>query len=474
MLKVLLISPPEFNMIRTNLPKIVNSNDAKGYYPPIGLLYVAAATQDIKGVKVTVIDAVVDKLTYEQLEEKIKAEKPDVVGIQVMTFTLLDAITTADIIKKIDSNIHVCLGGPHIAIFPEETVLNKSVDTVIKGEGEKSFSELLNRIKNKRGFDGITGLYYKKDDMVVKNSESALVKDLDALKHPARLLTNYNKYWSVLSERAPITTIMSSRGCPYKCTFCDRPTFGKVIRYRSADSIVSEIEECYALGISEFVFYDDTFTVNKRRVFEFCDKIKEKRLDIVWDVRARVDTVDKEMLIKMKMAGCRRIHYGVESGVDSVLISMQKEITVSQVRQAIKDTKEIGLTTLGYFMIGNVGESISDAKQTIKLMNELPLDYVHISVLMPFPGTTVYYQGVASGVYKTDYWKEYALKPNQDFIPQLWQEEIKEEELYELLKYAYKSFYKRPSYILRQLFKIRTMTELKRKVNTGLRILFGI
>ena len=179
------------------------------------------------------------------------------------------------------------------------------------------------------------------------------IKNLDDIPFPARHLVPYKKYSSLLSKGSIVTTIFTSRGCPFQCSFCDRPHLGKSFRARSAKNVVDEIEECVNMGIHDFLFYDDTFTIKRERVLEICNEIINKRLDIAWDIRTRIDVVNEEMLKHLKKAGCQGIHYGIEAGSEKILKVLQKGITIEQAKQVFDLTRKHKIPILAYFMIGN-------------------------------------------------------------------------------------------------------------------------
>lgn len=468
-MKVLLINPPAENTIIGNNPTIID--EERGHNPPLGLLYIAAYARMHTKHEIIIIDSQVEEISYEQLEKMIVEEKPNVVGITAMTFTLIDVIRTAKIVKNIDKNIKVVLGGPHVHVFPEETINMPEIDFLVLGEGEIPFAELLENIDHIEKLKSIKGLVFKDDGKIINTGIKGLIDDLDATPFPARDLTPYEKYDSLMAKRTPITTMFTSRGCPYRCTFCDRPHLGKKFRARSPKNVVDEIEECTKMGIYEFLIYDDTFTLNRKRVLEICDEIIRRKLDIGWDIRTRVDTVDEEMLRRLKEANCERIHYGVEAGTEKILKILKKGITLDQVREAFMLTKKIGISTLAYFMIGSPTETREDIIKTINFAKELDPDFVHITILTPFPATELYKKGLSEGIIDKDFWREFAKDPTDDFQPEYWEENLSREELIELLNHAYKSFYVRPGYIFRELTKVRSLAEFKRKMRAGLKVL---
>jgi len=451
-MKVLLINPPTENMITTNLPSYVD--EERGYNPPLGLMYVAAYAKQNTEHKIEIIDMVAEEISIEQLKARLRNGKPDVVGITTTTFTLIDAITVAKAVKETNKETKVVLGGIHTYIYPKETVKLPEIDFIICGEGEKPFTNLLENINNSKSI--ISG---------------ELVEDLDALPFPDRHAVKAEKYNSLLAGGVS-TTMITSRGCPYNCLFCHRPHLGKKFRARSAVNVVNEIKACVEMGINEILIYDDTFTVDRQRVIEICSLIITKKIKVAWDIRARVDNIDMEMLKFLKGAGCKRIHYGVESANAEVLKMLRKGITLAQVELAFKMTKEVGIDTLAYFMIGSPGETKEQIMNTISYARKLQPDYCHFSITTPFPGTPLYQMGLEQGIFE-DYWKEFAMNPTVGFVPEIWNGKLGRKELEELLDYAYKSFYTRPSYMLKQLTKIHSFGEFTRKAKAGLRVVSG-
>lgn len=468
-MRILLINPPRLHEIIGNNPSIIE--EERGYNPPLGLLYVAAYLKKYSNYDVNVIDAQVEGLDYDGLKHKIVKGKPHVIGITTMTMTLIDVLKTARLVKEINPNITIVLGGPHTSLFPEETIQFSEIDFLVTGEGEEAFCSLVKSIDKGGDVSGIAGIVTMVDGKIINTGKRPYVKDIDKLPFPDRQLVPYKKYTSLLAKGKSVTTIITSRGCPFKCSFCDRPNMGKVFRARSATNVVDELEQCVQLGINEFLFYDDTFTVNKQRVLDICDMIRHRKLVISWDIRARIDTIDEEMLVSLKKAGCYGIHYGIEAGSERILKVLNKQITIEKALEVFKLTKQIGLSTLSYFMIGNPEETIEDIDETFKVMKLLKPDYVHLTILTPFPGTKVYSDGIQKGIMEKDYWKEFAENPEENFIPPHWGENFTKNELNALLIKGYKSFYLRPVYVLKRIIAVRSLSELKKKAYAGLKVL---
>ena len=467
-MKVVLVNPPAQQTLVGNNPKFLD--EERGYNPPLGLLSLAAMLEQRSDHEVSVVDAQVEELSYEALAARLAQEAPDLVGITAMTFTLLDVVRTAAVAKQAAPNARVVLGGPHVYLFPRESIELPGVDFALAGEGEHSLPELCNRLGQPDRLSDVPGLTWRRNGEIVQNPLPAPIEDLDALPLPARHLVPVERYSSVLARRRPVTTMFTSRGCPYRCTFCDRPHLGKKFRAQSAKRVADEMEACVGLGIREFLVYDDTFTIRRQRVLDICSEIGRRGLGVGWDIRARVDTVDEGMLRALRAAGCERIHYGVEAGSDRFMEVLRKGITVEDARKAFRATKKAGIATLAYFMIGIPGQREADVRQTMRLARELDPDYVHITILTPFPGTEIYLRALEEGVYESDYWLEFARNPQPGFQPRYWTKELGRERLEALLIEAYKSFYTRPRYIARQLLKIRSWRELRDKIKAGLRV----
>ncbi len=470
-MKILLINPPNINHISSVLPEAVE--EKRGYNPPLGLLYLAGYIQKCSPkTEIKIIDCLAEELNYQQLEQKIIEFSPDVAGITTMSFTIIDGMETARLIKKINPKTKVVMGGPHVNIYGQETLNLGSVDFIVLGEGEKIFYDLVMNIDDENKLKQIAGLFFfDKNKNLVHTGLPGLIENLDEIPLPARNLINNNNYSSVLGTNKLVTTMMTSRGCPYRCIFCDRPHLGKIFRARSADNVIAEIKDSMKYGIREFLMYDDTFTIDRKRVIDICDKIINQKLDIIWDIRARVNTVDEELLKKLKESGCARIHYGVESGTSKILKVLNKGITLEEVEKAFALTKKAGIETLGYFMIGSPTETREDILQTIEFMKKIDPDYVHITIITPFPATNLYRMALEEKVIKSDVWREFAKNPTLDFKPPIWERELGREELSALLKKAYRSFYRRLKYILKTLKKIKSLDELLRKASAGLKIL---
>ena len=391
-MRVLFLSPPRFNELVGKNPSVIEHN--RGYNPPLGVLSLAASVKQAMGDHhhVEVLDCQPQQLSYEEIEAYFKDNDWDVVGITAMTFTLIDVLMTARIIKQIQPQCKIILGGPHVHIYPDETIKKEHVDYIIQGEGEIAILQFMEALEEIRPFSKVSGIVYEEGGGIINAGIAPKIDALDSVPYPDRTFLPVTSYNSLLGRGNVVTTMFTSRGCPYKCTFCDRPMSPTIsgFRWRSAKNVADEMEECVHLGISEIIIYDDTFSVRKDRVYELCEEILSRKLKITWDVRAHVNTLDASLLKVMKKAGCDRIHYGVEVGNDRMMKLIKKNTTIRRVKETFRDTRNAGIEALAYFIVGQQTETRSDIDDTIKLAKDLRPDYCHFTIFCPYPATEIY------------------------------------------------------------------------------------
>jgi len=277
------------------------------------------------------------------------------------------------------------------------------------------------------------------------------------------------RYRNILGITNNLATILSSRGCPYRCTFCDVPI--KSYRERSAALVVDEIEQCLEMGYTEFRFYDDLFNINERKVLDLTDELEKRNLDITWDFRGRVNGVTYESLVRAKKTGLRMIAFGVETGSDAGLKHLRKGTNTAKIEQAFKWCRELGILTVADYIIGQPFEKTKeDVRANIDFLMKLDPDYAQVSILTLYPNTEIYDQAVAQGIVEAGRWQEFARHPVKNYVVDHWDEFLTLAELTELQKEAYHKFYFRFKYIMRRVLKTRSIYEFVSKASGALKL----
>lgn len=468
-MKILFINAPFIDGIVADMSDYFDG--PSGAYPPVGIMYMAAYLRDNGYPDVQILDANVPMLSYEQINSRIREIKPDVVGITAMTFNLISVLKIAENIKAMFPKTIIALGGPHVTIYPRETLAFPYVDYVVTGEGELVFHKILQRIEKGMGVEDLRAVGYKKDGQPVMNPAGDLLSDLDALPFPALDLIDYKRYYTAISPGKNTTVMITSRGCPFKCIYCDRPALGKQFRAHSPKRVVDEMERYVRdFGINDFKFFDDTFTVDRNRIIGICEEIKRRGLKVTWGMRARVNTVTESLVSTMADAGLTSVSFGIESGNEEVLKTLTKGIRKHQITEAVDACRKAGVEVLGDFILGNPGEKEDQIKETIDLACSLGLDYAQFTIMTPYPATQLYAMGLQKKIIPFDHWQRYAANPTKDFVTPVWTENYTKLELVQYLKTAYRSFYFRPSYMVRRVLKIRSLDEFTKKLGVFIQL----
>jgi len=464
--KVLLVNPPREHSISSEVPTSVNAE--VNTMPPLGLLYLEAWLASQERHEVRVLDCLAEGWDGARLEEEVRREAPDLVGLTGHTHDLVDMLEISRRVKAISPEIAVWWGGPHVSDFPSQTMHHPEVDGCIPDEGEQAFAEVLDCLAEGREPTQVAGVLFRsRQGEVVQTPKRAPIRALNTLPFPRRSVLDYRKYSYVLGSQAIATSLLTSRGCPYHCSFCNTPGRGSW-RSRSAHNVVDEMEQCAELGIHEIYMVDDTFNVQPERTLAMCEEIRRRNLRVNWNFRARVNLITAETVQAVRQAGCTRVHVGVESGTDEGLKILNKNLDTAQVRQKFRILKDSGLTTVCYFMIGCPHERTrDDVLATIDFARELDPDYALFGVLTPYPRTALYEEGVRRGILDPGHWERFLRDPRSDFRPQVWTEFFTPEELGALCELAFKRFYLRPRQMLRKLLEIRNFQDLSRKLKAG-------
>lgn len=430
---------------------------------PIYLSYTAAVVEQA-GFEVGFIDAIMDELDIESFARRVQAFGPRLVVLETSTPSIDFDLETTAAIKRLLPGTSVALLGSHVTYFDRDIVAqNPAVDAVIRGEFEYTAAGLARALDTGAGLETVLGLTYRgADGSVLRNPDRPLFEPLDEMPFPARHIVKDDGYRAGIYSGGRPTAMVSSRGCPYRCTFCLWPDtlYGHQFRARSAANVVDEIEEAVrTYGHDEIYFDDDTFTVDRQRVLDICRLLRERGLhrEVEWIAQCRVDTVDREMLEAMKAANCGYILFGVESGSPDLLKKMKKGITLDKARSAFKLTHKVGIKTQAFFLFGIPGETQETIRQTIDFAKELNASSTQFAVAIPHPGTALYQECKANGWLTSETWADYTAESSLIETPMLSAAELEHARIR-----AYRAYYYRPRYILGEALKIRRLADLKR------------
>lgn len=329
--------------------------------------------------------------------KEISSFYPEVVGISVLTSKVPSAFKIAEICKKIDPQMVVVFGNHHPTIKPDEILLNENVDFVVRGEGEETFSSLIDNLDSPSpNYHTIAGLSFRDNGAIINNNDRACIDNLDALPFPARdKLLNLETY-----TPTQLSMVMTSRGCPYSCAFCaSHNMWGKKVRFRSIENIINEINELKNVySVKNITFMDDSFTINRKRVKELCMAMIEDHISITWSCLTRVNIISDEIIALMKKAGCTKVDVGIESGNQRILDLINKGITIEQIRKAAEILKRNKMYWSGFFMFGFPTETENEIFDTINFLKELKPNWANISIFTPYLGTELYKLSLEKGL----------------------------------------------------------------------------
>ncbi len=446
-MKVVLVNPP-YVFWKAGAEHI---RSLLGHYAPLGLLSLAAyGREHVTRLELSIVDAPAQGLSREETERRVIDEAPDVVGITMTTTVAQSAEAIAQTVKAALPHVTVVVGGPHVSGTGAPAMQKAaSFDVAVLGEGELTFTDVLQALREGRALSTVPGILYRDQDCTVNRTPPRPpIADLDTLPMPAfDLLPDFPEAYQpniFFSPAGPAAGIVTSRGCPFRCRFCDQSTFGHRYRAASPESVfatVRKLREDY--GIRYVLFLDDTFTIDRRRVLALCELMRGVRPRLAWSCDANVMTVDREMLRAMKRAGCWSISFGLESGSPRVLRSSRKEIDLDRAREVISATRAAGIHAKGLFMLGVPEESRETILETRAFVRSLALSTMNLSKFTPYPGTEMYAE-VADGL---------AVRPMQlngmNFVVP--SRHLSIEELEHEYAILLKHFYGRPACIMRHL-----------------------
>lgn len=435
-----------------------------GLVPPMGLLYTAAVARQA-GIPAEFLEGSFLK-DNEECEQTILHKKPLLLGISCTGFNWPYIKKLANSIKQKNKNIKIAIGGA----FPEGYRGKcfdecADIDFVSTGDGEPQIRDIylsLTEEKNKaeERLSRIPGLLWKDQNGKIRNNKGiSMIANLDSLPFPARDLININDYCPSIGyfKKLPNITVVGSRGCPYRCTFCHTTNdYGNKLRMRSAKNIADEIEECVKkYGAKDVIFWDNVLTINKDFITELCNEILSRKLNITWCGATRADLIDYETLKLMKKAGCWRLLFGIESGVQKNLNILEKNTSLEKVKQGLAACDKAGIETFCTFIFGLPGETYEEALKTIEFSCTQPISYAKFFSLGVHPGTPLYDDVEKYGSLLDFY--EAQTQQMVGFVPHT----MTKEQIEQLMALAYKRFYKRPEYIFRRATKIRSFQDIK-------------
>lgn len=468
-MKILLINLPRDGEVRD-----VATPDYLLYdfmnYPPLGLLAIAAGVDPRH--ELTVLDTMTRNMDIGETVRYIQMQKPDLLGISVVTRRLFSMCAIARAVRESMPDIRIVAGGPHLDAFPVETMNLGVVHYALQGFCERSFPELVESLAS--GDAGkqekIPGLLYMRGGQVAMTGAPETPVDLDALPLPNRTLINLDDYFSA-ADRMKMTTVYTSRGCPFRCVFCD--VGDKTFRYRSPARIVDEFESIAAMGIREIHIFDDTFNVDRQRVIDMCAEILRRGLKISWSARVRVAPFDREMAGIMKKAGCARLNVGVEAFDDNILEKIKKNTTVEQIHHFFSLCHEFNIDTLAYFIVGFPDETREYRSTLFNKLKSLNATYLYLNVLYPSANSELYNDLLKSGLFDKDYWKDFITHPVRDFELPLCRDAALQQELVTLVDDIHRRFYLSPRFIVSDLMRTTTVKMLLRKVRLAVKMISG-
>ncbi|MCP4263067.1 MAG: radical SAM protein [Planctomycetes bacterium] len=444
-------------------------------FPPLGLLSVGTVLKQA-GYNVSILDAPLDGLETPAILKIAGDSRPDLIGITTFIVNEPQILDLVRALKK-EMSCPIMLGGPHASSYPQKLMEKEhDIDVIVVKEGEKSALEFVRALDEGTDWGEVQGLVFRTGNgEIVTTTSRPIEKNMDVFPIPDRSLVKLDAYQPIPSmyKRFPITSIITSRGCPFRCTYCfEAGVLSQKYRRRSVEKAMEEIKYLVRdYGIREIAFWDDEFVINSKWVHAFCDALITGGMDITWSCFGRVGSVTVELLRHMNEAGCWSISYGIESGNQETLDFIKKGFTLEQVREAVRWAHEAGIETRCSFMLALPGETPEMGQKTIDFAIELDLDYAQFFATNPLPGTPLYEDSHGLGT-RTPNMTNYGFsRPfRAPFVPNGYRDE---QQILDLLKRAHRQFYFRPSYIFKRMKKIRGLDDIK-KGWQGIRMLMDI
>ena len=436
--------------------------------PPLGLCYLSAMVRKA-GYGAAVIDAPAFDMELNAAITEIKKFRTDIIGVTATTASIIRASELASAIRQSGITARLIIGGPHVSALPQRTLQEfREFDIGVINEGEYTIVEIIECLKNDRPLSGIRGLVYREGDEICVTPPRELIKNLDELPMPA---------WDMIPDLAvhykpaphsfyqlPSSSLMTSRGCNGKCTFCARPFMGEKYRSNSPEYTLDMIDHLVnGYGIRDIMFYDDNFLLDRNRVIKICEEIMRRGYNISWSCLARTDVMPDDFFSLIHKSGCWQIAYGIESGDQGILNTLKKHARLDRVEEMIRKANEAGINTRGYFMIGCPGETKQTIEKTIHFMCRSGIRDFHATFCTPMPGAELFDTAETFGSFDCD-WKKLGFW-DPVFIPF----GMSKDDLISGHRRMFRKFYLRPSVIMRYVVKVvRNPSIMKDIIQAGL------
>lgn len=455
-------------------PKIMGALERSMVQHPVNLLYLAAAVR-AAGHEAEVWDFEVEPFSERLVKERARICRPDLVGLTGLTCNIKIGAEILRWIKAVVPEAFTVVGGPHGSALPEQTLQEfPVVDAVVMGEGEETWREVADRLSRGESLSGTVGLAWRDGGEMVVEARRPLIRNLDALPFPARDLIDHSLYKGASSPGLDATLhrsteIFTTRGCPERCIFCAaKVTFGRTVRFRSAQNVLAEVDECRdRWGYRHFTIEDDTFTYRPDRLAELCKGFRER--GITWDCDTRVNLVTREMMFLMAESGCRKVAFGVESGSPAILEKIKKDTTITQIKNAFKWANQAGLITTAFFIIGgHPDETHEDIKMSIRLMKEIDPDLMAAAIAVPFPGTELEKIMRERNFIFSEHWPKYT---HVHSVPCWRTEHFSPQDLVALQNRIFRQFFLRPRYFQKTIKKALSWHGLRYYCRSAMQIL---
>ncbi|UCE96190.1 MAG: radical SAM protein [Candidatus Bathyarchaeota archaeon] len=426
-----------------------------GSWPPLGILYIATLLKD-EGVEVSVLDQAAEGYSIVQTAKWVERQDPDILGFSALASSGKTAARIAQKVREINPDITTVFGN-YYSTFNDQRILTTypQTDIIVRGEGEETTKELVKSLEKNHSLKKVKGITFREKNKIITTPDRPLIKDIDTLPIPDRALLK-TEYHSTLigAIGAPkkFTTLLSSRGCPYRCKFCGCQKIAHgTWRPRSVEKTFEELQMLASEGYRQFLFVDDSLTINQKRIIKLCRKISKERLDVEWICEGRVNHSSYELMRSMVKAGCKIIYFGIESSCQRILDYYQKQITPQQSRTAVKTARKAGMDIIvGSFIIGAPGETRQEIEKTLKFAQEIHLDVPQYNILGVFPGMPLWDEFREKG-YLTEEQEEQHWEMGVA-VANIHPDTVSYEEIKELIRHYYRQFFvRRPNFFLEQI-----------------------